>query len=283
MNDGRLDDIDDAMRQLAALGLADLLGALGTDALCQQLLAFMQKFIATPSLELFFFRRSPSLQSIVDVAYLGSATDESASLETFHESGRAYVADHSLLGRHCVDYQYILALRSCGVHLTSVEQPDSEEQRRFYQEVYFDDGSIAELISYAGMIDERVFTLTLSRDVDMPRFTAQEHEHLLQLGNILLPLLSKHYELLPAITSVKREPYGLRQRFEQLLQQDAVQLSARECDICVCILMGMSAADIATHLGIAPSSVVTYKQRAFAKLGVSNQQALFDWCFLPHG
>lgn len=276
------EDIDATMRQLAALGLAELLGALGSDAMCQQLLAFVQRFISTPSLELYFFQRSPSLQNIVDVAYLGSATEESASLETFHESGRAYVADHSHLGRHCVDYQYILSLRSSGVHLTSVEKPDSEEQRQFYQQVYFDDGSIAELISYAGMIDERVFTLTLSRDVDMPRFSTQEHERLLQLGNILLPLLSKHYELLPAISSVKREPYGLRQRFEQQLQRAAIQLSARESDICVCILMGMSAADIATRLSIAPSSVVTYKQRAFAKLGVANQQALFDWCFLPH-
>ncbi len=283
MNDGRVDEIDGAIGQLTALGLADLLHALGSDQMCQQLLRFMQRFIPTPSLELYFFRRSPSLQSIVDVAYLGSVTEENHALETFHESGRAYVADHSRLSRYCVDYRYILSLRSSGVHLTSLEKPDSEEVRRFYQEVYFDEGSIAEFISYAGMVDERVFTLTLSRDLGMPRFSAAEHERLLQLGNILLPLLNKHFELLPAISSIKREPYGLRQRFEQQLARDAIQLSTRECDICVCILMGMSAADIATRLGIASSSVVTYKQRAFAKLGVGNQQALFDWCFLPHG
>ncbi|WP_313464166.1 helix-turn-helix transcriptional regulator [Pseudomonas nitroreducens] len=279
----KIESTDEALSLLTEWGFSSLLDALGTNAMCQQLLQFVQRFIPTLSIEIYYFKRSPSLQNIVDLAYLGSATDDAAQLDSFHKSGLAYIAEHSHLGTRCVDYKYILSLQSSGVHLTSVEKPESDEQREFYQQVYLNEGEMAELLSYAGILQDGVFTLTLSRHVDMARFNSQEQQQLLSLGNFLLPLLGKHYELLPAISSVKGEPYGLHQRFEHQLQREAIQLSTRERDICVCILMGMSASEIGLSLGIATSSVVTYKQRAFSKLGVTNQQALFSWCFLSRG
>lgn len=55
-------------------------------------------------------------------------------------------------------------------------------------------------------------------------------------------------------------------------------LSERERAVCQGILVGRKAELIAADLGIAPSSVVTYRRRAYDKLGISSRGALFAIC-----
>jgi len=55
-------------------------------------------------------------------------------------------------------------------------------------------------------------------------------------------------------------------------------LTSRELEVCSRILLGLSAHAIAEELAIAVSSVVTYRRRAYDKLGISCQQELFRFC-----
>ncbi len=55
-------------------------------------------------------------------------------------------------------------------------------------------------------------------------------------------------------------------------------LSHRERSVCLGILAGKKAEQIATDLEIAPSSVVTYRRRAYDKLGISSRGSLFALC-----
>lgn len=55
-------------------------------------------------------------------------------------------------------------------------------------------------------------------------------------------------------------------------------LSERERQVCIGMLAGKKAEIIAEEIGIAPSSVVTYRQRAYQKLGVSSRGQLFSIC-----
>lgn len=55
-------------------------------------------------------------------------------------------------------------------------------------------------------------------------------------------------------------------------------LSERERAVCQGILAGKKAELIAADLGIAASSVVTYRRRAYDKLGISSRGALFAIC-----
>lgn len=55
-------------------------------------------------------------------------------------------------------------------------------------------------------------------------------------------------------------------------------LSERERAVCQGILSGRKAEQIAADLGVAPSSVVTYRRRAYEKLGISSRGALFAIC-----
>ncbi|WP_212524503.1 helix-turn-helix transcriptional regulator [Actibacterium sp. MT2.3-13A] len=55
-------------------------------------------------------------------------------------------------------------------------------------------------------------------------------------------------------------------------------LSSREREVCLGILAGKKTEAIAGEMGVAPSSVVTFRRRAYAKLGISSRGALFQLC-----
>lgn len=57
-----------------------------------------------------------------------------------------------------------------------------------------------------------------------------------------------------------------------------MSLSAREREICKGILGGKTNDAIAWDLQVAPSTVTTYRRRAYAKLGINSKSALFTLC-----
>ncbi len=55
-------------------------------------------------------------------------------------------------------------------------------------------------------------------------------------------------------------------------------LSEREREVCLGILSGQKAELIADGMEIAPSTVITYRKRAYQKLGISSRTGLFAIC-----
>lgn len=55
-------------------------------------------------------------------------------------------------------------------------------------------------------------------------------------------------------------------------------LSEREREVCLGILNGRKAEAIAGDMAVSPSSVVTYRRRAYDKLGINSRAALFALC-----
>ena len=55
-------------------------------------------------------------------------------------------------------------------------------------------------------------------------------------------------------------------------------LSERERQVCIGMLAGKKAEIIAQEIGVGSSSVVTYRQRAYQKLGISSRGQLFSIC-----
>src|SRR5262249_55197346 len=58
---------------------------------------------------------------------------------------------------------------------------------------------------------------------------------------------------------------------------DAGELSQRETDVCARILYGLSYYGIALDLGIGKESVMTYRKRAYKRLGIGSQRELLIW------
>ncbi|MCK7610852.1 helix-turn-helix transcriptional regulator [Roseibium sediminicola] len=72
------------------------------------------------------------------------------------------------------------------------------------------------------------------------------------------------------------------QHFERVEETDVppplAALSEREQAVCLGILSGRKAEAIAADLGVAASTVITYRKRAYAKLGITARAGLFVLC-----
>ena len=90
------------------------------------------------------------------------------------------------------------------------------------------------------------------------------------LGPVLVAAVRRHGELagheVPATAAACREIYRLRAL--------EAQLSNREAKVVASLAVGDRQKDIAEELGLAVASVVTYRRRAYRKLGVHDRRQL---------
>src|SRR5690606_16260279 len=111
---------------------------------------------------------------------------------------------------------------------------------------------------------------------DSGRFSAEDLDRLRELLPLVSHLIAAHHRLLPA------RPAGSAQSVIHSIISRAVppfdKLTNREREVCARILLGFSSEAIALDLGIAPSSVTTYRKRSYEKLGITGQSELFSLC-----
>lgn len=90
---------------------------------------------------------------------------------------------------------------------------------------------------------------------------------------MLISCVAKHHDLLARDTGLSAlfSSVGeLSSRFAAIPSS----LSKRECEVCARIVYGMSMKEIARDLGISSETGVTYRKRAFLRLGVANRAEL---------
>jgi DNA-binding CsgD family transcriptional regulator len=141
------------------------------------------------------------------------------------------------------------------VQLRTLE--DTQDQMRAdYREIFFDHpGLMAKTTLLAASHRLRLFISLYSEGQD----TADRDPDLEQLVGRLALL---HFE----------------QRQDTDIPEPLAALSERERAVCLGILSGQKAELIADGLGVAPSTVVTYRKRAYRKLGVTSRAGLFAIC-----
>lgn len=96
-----------------------------------------------------------------------------------------------------------------------------------------------------------------------------------QVANMLISVVSKHADLTlrrpnltPALCSLEE--------IEDCMTA-GTDLSKREGEVCARILYGLSSYGIALDLGIGKESVMTYRKRAYSRLGIGSQRELLMW------
>lgn len=70
-------------------------------------------------------------------------------------------------------------------------------------------------------------------------------------------------------------PHLALQLFRRRLVALERGMTQRELDVCARTLIGLTAEGIALDLNIKKTSVLTYRKRAYARLGISSQTQLF--------
>lgn len=116
---------------------------------------------------------------------------------------------------------------------------------------------------------ERSVRLNFYRGAGSAPFEAQAIDCITGSADLLISLLMKHAaDKVPE--SGETAPKVLRDRLH-LLEPN---MPKRETEVCTAITLGMTSEAIALHLGISVNTVLTYRKRAYARLGISCQNEL---------
>jgi DNA-binding CsgD family transcriptional regulator len=101
------------------------------------------------------------------------------------------------------------------------------------------------------------------------RFQDNKVSSLANASGVMMSLLSRHLELRSKYEGESEIDFA-RKRFQRL----EPGISGREADICAGIVVGMNTEAISLNLNIAQNTVLTYRKRAYSKLGISTQNQL---------
>ena len=135
---------------------------------------------------------------------------------------------------------------------------------------------IADLVMIWGVCGGERYGLTVTRSVKCGAFQEKDIAGIATMAGTLISLIAKHAQ----VNERMRNPFlGLKslEQIEETISLADVRLPRRELEVCSQILYGISIAGIASTLGIAEESVVTYRKRAFQRLGIGSRHELLLW------
>lgn len=130
-----------------------------------------------------------------------------------------------------------------------------------YRRAYFENVGVLEKVAVLNRMNGRRFCANFYRNLGRPKFDASDQVSK-EIWSILAQICLTH--LLSNADNLGLGPLSI--------------LSEKERQVCSGILQGKKTEQIAADCNIAPSTAITYKKRAYQKLGISSRSALFEIC-----
>ncbi|MBR1121737.1 helix-turn-helix transcriptional regulator [Bradyrhizobium lablabi] len=140
-----------------------------------------------------------------------------------------------------------------------------------YRKIFFDDSDIVDKFATAIWVDDTCFYVNFYRITAQGRFTPEQIRRLSAVAPAVSAAVARHFQL---DATADGDPMG---RLKTLFAtgQPLALLTGREKEVCLRILSGLSSEAIAAELGISLHSALTYRKRAYERLGISSQNELF--------
>lgn len=149
-------------------------------------------------------------------------------------------------------------------HITAPEVPEQHRAR-----VYEAHG-MAERVSIVQRQNAAIFAINFYRHEHQRPFSDGQLSDFESLAPALLSLAQKQIELTRPRLARRNNAEWVSQ-----LQQFEPTLTPRELEVCARLLTGMTQEGIALDLGLGLPTVKTYRNRAFARLGIHFKSELF--------
>lgn len=146
-----------------------------------------------------------------------------------------------------------------------------------YRARFFDDVGIHEKYSFVARANLGIVYVNWYRAVADGRFQPDDLFALQRMSAVCISAVRKHLALMPPKTGAATNSDRL-QLIQRLLMNRCYCLTPREAQICAHVVLGYSSCAIAGILGLAESTVGTFRKRAYARLGISSQSELFAIC-----
>lgn len=199
----------------------------------------------------------------------GDAAPSVVGISSWEPSNRLARSTQAYLGRfhHMEPARALMQEKGERVFLryhTSCEMQDSEFRRNCYESAAILD----RLSIVASTCHGSWFVINMFRDSAQGVLPAQQLDAVAEHALLIAMSARSHARLLARATPIADAAPS------SPLDAPALLLSPRERQVCSLIVAGYSQTQIAAELGILLSSVVTFRKRAYQKLGVGDARAL---------
>ncbi|MDO9342785.1 MAG: helix-turn-helix transcriptional regulator [Pseudomonas sp.] len=177
-------------------------------------------------------------------------------------------------------------------HITQLQISADGHTRRKISPIYTD--SVATLdeeqpaaeLHLTRRRDDVRYVLSVYRTHQSESFSPQERSMLQDFSTLLLPMVEKHIAAIQpcrhdsdAVVPENQGLETLRRRIEERLVQSGLTLSNRELEVCVGLLAGRTAPELAEQLALKVNTIESYLKRASIKLGISGRHSLLRWMY----
>jgi DNA-binding CsgD family transcriptional regulator len=138
-----------------------------------------------------------------------------------------------------------------------------------YYQRFFIDQEITDTLTFVSTAGGRIVMTNVYKGVEDGMFCDPEIEAICLASNLISSLTMRHCQLI-SLPSIE-----LSVVVAKVCSNRRVRLTGREADVCEGILRGQTSEAIGISLGIAASSVITYRKSLYRKLDIVSQSQLF--------
>jgi DNA-binding CsgD family transcriptional regulator len=148
--------------------------------------------------------------------------------------------------------------------------------RRSYWDCFFKRARVLDkFATVSRQKDDRWLYSNFYRQAGSERFSSQDIERVRAFGPLLDATVTRHFiQLFRPLEEVANDNATNPARLVAKVASEA-SLTQREQEICTQIVFGYTSEGIALRLGISINSVLSYRKRAYAKLGITSANELF--------
>lgn len=234
--------------------------AIGCEQFAPQLLMYLNKAVHAEHCVLYRFNED-------HLEVLGSASIDGSRLANINSAryrNRFWQRDAiftSLMQRLC-GYESAI---SC-VPAEQITDPE------FRHEMFLTQG----LSGRAMLLGDRAsgaYGISLFRRSEIGFFSQEDNNTLASIADTLVSCVAKHGSLVRA-QDFSASPLHSAEAIELRLLALAPSLTQRERQVCARLVFGLEVKETAKDLGISPESAVTYRKRAYLRLGVTTRAEL---------
>jgi DNA-binding CsgD family transcriptional regulator len=241
--------------------LAELVTAAGTSRFSARFLDTLNHVAPVDLSSAFAVRKDGELH------YLFACGDHGALPGFAEEASQAYL--RHFWKRDRISRQ-VFSAKPQGAPVRVLRQPGNAIRDPEYRRACYERANVVERLTFYHLGEPRLLA-SAYRAGRNAGFEVEECDRLERLGLVLMAALAKHLEILERPASTLRpSPESVA---VNLLKSD-LPLSRREAEVAGALIAGWTQRDICERTGISLASVVTYRKRAYGKLGVASRREL---------
>jgi DNA-binding CsgD family transcriptional regulator len=252
------------LRVAGLAGFAEAVAAIGTPRFDAALLEALQTVAGVDFLAIVTYRQREGVQTLC----VASRSD----LATVRSLTHAYVARH-----HAKDPNFATLSARMPAQKVLVQRHDPARITELaYEQRFFRSVGTVDKLAYLWWAADTGYYVNLYRHARSGGFGPDEARRLAEAASFVASLVQLHGQR-RRLGRIARggDAAGIAAALVEMLDP---RLTPRERLVLSRTLGGLQAEGIAAELGVKPSTVVTFRKRAYAKLGISRQAELLPLC-----